>query len=134
MNSRFVRQSAAKEDLMYSSKNYVTVEGALAQFDCIFQQLMLAHQEYHSLLEDDEKLADEQWFEEVDERAFTSKHKVYNWLKEAETQQSAKKAYSKKRSNSTSSGSSTNMKPSIVVAEVDAPRKGPWRKRQNWLS
>ena len=46
---------------------------------------MLAHQEYHSLLEDDEKLADEQWFEEVDERAFTSKHKVYNWLKEAET-------------------------------------------------
>ena len=71
---------------MYSSKNYVTVEEeALAQFDYIFKQLLLGHQEYHSLLEDDEKLADEEWFEEADERVFTSKHKVYNWLKEGKS-------------------------------------------------
>ena len=55
-------------------------------------------------------LADEEWFEEVDERAFTFKHKVYNCLKEAETERSAKKAYSKKRS--TSSGSSRKTKSS----------------------
>ena len=78
---------------MYSSKNYMTVEEALVQFSYIFKQLLLVHQEYHSLLEDDEKLADEEWFEEVDERVFTFKHKVYNWLKEAETERSAKKAY-----------------------------------------
>ena len=106
MNSRLVRQSGTIEDLMYLSKNYVTVEEALAQFDYIFKQLLLVHQEYHYLLEDDEKLADEEWFEEVDERVFTFKHKVYKWLKEAETEQSAKKAYSKKGSKSTSSGSS----------------------------
>ena len=70
------------------------------------------HQEYHSLLEDDEKLADEEWFEEVDERVFTFKHKVYNWLKEEETELSAKKAYSKKGSKSTSSGTSRKMKSS----------------------
>ena len=64
------------------------------------------HQEYCSLLENDEKLADEEWFEEVDERVFTFKHKVYNWLKEAETERSAKKVYSKKGSKSTSSDSS----------------------------
>ena len=58
MNSRLVRQSGTIEDLMYSSKNYMTVEEALAQFDYIFKQLLLVHQEYHSLLEDDEKLAD----------------------------------------------------------------------------
>ena len=46
------------------------------------------------MLEDDEKLADEEWFEEVDERLFTFKHKVYNWLKEGESKRSAKKAYS----------------------------------------
>ena len=56
-------------------------------------------------MEDDEKLADEEWFEEVDEHVFTFKHKVYNWLKEAETERSAKKAYSKKGSKSTSCGS-----------------------------
>ena len=106
MNSRLVRQSGTIEDLMYSSKNYMTVEEALAQFDYIFKQLLLVHQEYHSLLEDDEKLADEEWFEEVDERVFTFKHKVYNWLKEAETERSAKKVYSKKGSKSTSSDSS----------------------------
>ena len=39
--------------------------------------MLLVYQEYHSLL-DDEKLADEEWFEEVDERVLTFKHKVYN--------------------------------------------------------
>ena len=112
MNPRLVRQSGTIEDLMYSSKNYVTVEEALAQFDYIFKQLLLVLQEYHSLLEDDETLADEEWFEEVDERVFTYKHKVYNWLKEAETEQSAKKAYSRKGSKSTSSGSSRKTKSS----------------------
>ena len=42
-------------------------------------------QKYHSFLEDNEKLADEEWFEEVDECVFTFKHRVYNWLKEAKT-------------------------------------------------
>ena len=56
----------------------MTVEEALAQLGYIFKQLILVHQEYHSLLEDDGKLTDEEWFEEVDERAFTFKHKVYN--------------------------------------------------------
>ena len=41
---------------------------------------------------------------------FTFKHKVYNWLKEAKTEQSAKKVYSKKGSKSTSSGSSRKTK------------------------
>ena len=89
----------------------MTVEEALAQFDYIFKQLLLVHQEYHSLLED-EKLADEEWCEEVDECVFTFKHKVYNWLKEAETERSAKKVHSKKGSKSTSSGSSRKTKSS----------------------
>ena len=35
MNSRLARKFGTIEDLMYSSKNYVTVEEALAQFDYI---------------------------------------------------------------------------------------------------
>ena len=52
--ARLVRQSGTIEHLMYSSKNYVTVEKALEQFDYIFKQLLVLHQEYYSLLEDDE--------------------------------------------------------------------------------
>ena len=89
-----------------STNNYVTVEEVLAQFDYIFKQLLLVHQEYHSLLEDDERLADEEWFEEVDKHLFPFKQKVYNWLKQAETEQSAKKPYSKTGLKSTSFGSS----------------------------
>ena len=59
---------------MYSSKIYVTVEEALAQFDYIFEQLLLVHQEYHSLLEDDEKLADEESFEEEEDEVICFKH------------------------------------------------------------
>ena len=62
------------------------------------------HKEYHPLLEDDEKLADEEQCEEVDERVFP--------LKEAETEQSAKKAYSRKGSKSISSGSGGKTKSS----------------------
>ena len=106
MNSRLAQQFETIEDLMYSSCTHQ------AQLDYIFKQLLLVHQKYLSFLEDDEKLADEGWFEEVDERVFTFKHKVYNWLKEAETERSAKKVYSKKGSKSTSSGSSRKTKSS----------------------
>ena len=64
------------------------------------------------MLEDDEKLAEDEWFEEVDERVFAFKHKVHNWLKEAETERSAKKVYSKKGSKSTNSGTSRKTKSS----------------------
>ena len=83
INSRLYRQFGTIDDLIYSSKNYV--EEALKQFDYTFKQLLLVHQEYHTLLEDDEKLADEDLFEEVDKCVFTFKHKVYSQLKEAET-------------------------------------------------
>ena len=127
MNSRLVRKSGTVEDLMYSSKNYVTVEEALAQFDFMFKQFLLVHQEYHSLLEDDETLADGEWFE-VDERVLTLKCKVYNWLKEAETEQSAKKTYSKKGSKSTSSGSSRKTKSSNSSGRIRCSKKRAMEK------
>ena len=47
MNSGLLRQSSAIQDLIYSAKNMVTVEEEIAQFDYIFKQLLLVHQEYH---------------------------------------------------------------------------------------
>ena len=113
----------------------MTVEEALAQFDYIFKQLLLVHQEYHSLLEDDEKLADEEWFEEVDERVFTFKHKVYNWLKEPETERSAKMVYLKKGSKSTSSGSSRKTESSNSSGSSRCSKgRAMEKKRGSWQS
>ena len=88
MNSRLLRQSSVIQDLMYSAKNMGTVEEEIAQFDYIFKQLLLVHQGinqgYQSLLAEEEKPTDEEWFEEVNERVFTFKHQVHSWLRDAE--------------------------------------------------
>ena len=53
MNYRLLRQSSAIQDLMYSTKNMVTFQEEIAQTDYIFKQLLLVHQEYHSLLDEE---------------------------------------------------------------------------------
>ena len=65
------------------------------------------------MLDEPDKYNDGEWFEEVDERVFTFKHKVHNWLKHAEAEQghSSKKS-PKIGSKSTSSGSSRRSKSS----------------------
>ena len=70
---------------MYSVKNMLTVEEEIAQIDCIFKQLLLlVHQEYYSLLDEEENPTDEEWFEEVEERVFTFKLQVLKRLRNAE--------------------------------------------------
>ena len=84
MESSLLSQSSTIQDLMYSAKNMVRVQEEIAQFDYIFKQLLLVHQEYHSLLDEEEKPTEKEWFEEVDERVFTFKHQVPNWLRDSE--------------------------------------------------
>ena len=55
MNSRLLRQSYAIQEPMYSGTNIVTVDEEITQFDYIFKQLLLVHEEYHSLLDEEEK-------------------------------------------------------------------------------
>ena len=110
LNSRMLRLSDAVEDLMYSSKNQVAVEEEMAQFNFVFKKLQQVHQEYQSLLSEVEKVDEEDWFEEVDERVFAFKHKVHHWLKQVElehengSRSSSKSSKSKKSSASRSSG------------------------------
>ena len=111
MNSRLLRQAGAIKDLMYTYKNTVTVSEEIAQYDYIFKQLLLVHEEYHSSLDDPDKCNDYEWFEDVEERVFTFKHKVHNWLKDSEIEQGhSSKRSSKIGSKSASSGSSGRTK------------------------
>ena len=83
INKRMIRKSGAINDLLYCTKNSVTVEEELAQFDDRFKQLMKVHNEYLSVeVNGNEKEKQNQWFNGVDECVFSFKHKVSNLLKD----------------------------------------------------
>ena len=76
MNSRLIRQSGVVDNLMYSSKNLAAVKEDLGQVDYVLKLLVKVYEEYHSVLEEENKLESEEWFEKVDERAFSFKHRL----------------------------------------------------------
>ena len=84
-NRRMIRKSGAINNLLYSTKNSVTVEEELAQFHDLSKQRMKVHNKYSSIeVNENEKEKQNQWFDEVVERVFSLKHKVHNWLKDVE--------------------------------------------------
>ena len=70
---------------------------------------MSAHEEYQSLLTNEEQAADSEWYDQFDEKVFSFKHKMVNWLKEAELNNEEVKSrmsYKSGSSRSCKSGSS----------------------------
>ena len=76
MNSRLIRQSGVVDNLMYSSKNLAAVKEDLGQVDYVLKLLVKVYEEYHSVLEEENKLESEEWFEKVDECVFIFKHRL----------------------------------------------------------
>ena len=62
--------------------NIVAVREVLSQLDDLFKIIEDTQKEMIAL--DEAIYSDNQWFDELNEKTFTIKHKVYNWLKEAE--------------------------------------------------
>ena len=63
-----ISKSSVINNLLYSTKNSVTVEEELAHFDDLFKQLIKVHDEYLSTeVNGNETEKQNQWFEEVDE-------------------------------------------------------------------
>ena len=82
INKRMIRKSGAIKNPLYSTKNLLTVEEGLAQFHDLFKQLMKIHNEYLSIeVNGNKRKKKNQWFPE-NERVFSFKHKVSNWLKD----------------------------------------------------
>ena len=109
----------------------VTVEEEIAQFDYIFKQLLLVHQEYHSLLDEEEKPTDEEWFEEVDERVFTFKHQVHNWMRDPEMEHAnTSRQFSKKGRKLCSSRAPGGQKQAaVLVILADHQRRELWKRK-----
>ena len=53
------------------------------QFNDTTKLFMSAHEEYQSLLTDEEQAADSEWYDLFDEKVFSIKRKMVKWLKEA---------------------------------------------------
>ena len=77
---------------------------------------MICSENFFEFLEEvetiDDQYSDELWFEDIDQKVFFFKYKLYNFLREVETQDKSKRSF---KSNSKSSSKSSSSKSSRKV-------------------
>ena len=81
----------------------------MGQLNGTMKLFMSTHEEYQSLVTNEEQNADSEWYDQFDENVFSFKHKMVKWLKEAELNKDEVKSrmsYKSGSSRSCKSGSS----------------------------
>ena len=101
--SRIIRKSSEINDLLYSYQNATTVKEELAQLNDIYKLIVEINDE---MTEIDVNYSEELWFAEIDEKVFSFKHKIHNWLREGENGAKRGRGSKSSGSRSKSSGSS----------------------------
>ena len=71
-HSRLVQKSSAIDALLYSCQNMNTAREELCLFDDHFKMILEVHEEYQLI---EGKVKQEVWFDKLDEKVCTSKHK-----------------------------------------------------------
>ena len=82
--ARLIRKCAAIEDLFYSSRNITAVQEGICQFKDKLKLLMSLHEEFHAILEEEEKIESDEWIDMMAEQIFNFKRRVHTWLKNVE--------------------------------------------------
>ena len=95
---------------MENKFNVRAVSEKLKQYDDFLKLFSGVQGEYHGKLDDDQQKADDFWFDEVDQKIFTFKHSVHNYLQENERVMSRRSGSSRKTKSSSSSSSSQSRK------------------------
>ena len=95
---------------MENKFNVRAVSEKLKQYDDFLKLFSGVQGEYHGKLDDDQQKADDFWFDEVDQKIFTFKHSVHNYLQENEEVMSRRSRSSRKTKSSSSSSSSKSRK------------------------
>ena len=90
VSGRLIRKYATIEDLLFSARNLVAVQEEMAQFIDLLKMLLIAHEEYNALSEDEMRDKENEWFDEIDNQVFSFKRKITCWLKKAEEEKSQK--------------------------------------------
>ena len=84
LKSKMERKSKEIDDLLYSTKNQITIEESMIQFNNLLKMFESAQNQYLQLRE--KKDGADTWFEDIDNWVFEFKHKICNWLRETERQ------------------------------------------------
>ena len=106
--SRLLKKSSEIDDLMYSYHNSITVKEELAQLNDMFKMLVDIHKGFGKI---DKEYIDDPWLDDIDQKVFSFKHKLHNWLKEREKEHKKNhSSRSRTRSSSSKSKSSTREK------------------------
>ena len=95
---------------MENKFNVRAVSEKFKQYDYFLKLFSGVQGEYHGKLDDDQQKADDFWFDEVDQKIFTFKHSVHNYLQENEEVMSRRSGISRKTKSSSSSSSSKSRK------------------------
>ena len=95
---------------MENKFNVRAVSEKFKQYDDFLKLFSGVQGEYHGKLDDDQQKADDFWFDEVDQKIFTFKHSVHNYLQENEEVMSRRSRSSRKTKSSSSSSSSKSRK------------------------
>ena len=102
--SRVIRKSSEIDDLMYSSQNGIAVKEELQQLNDMFKMLV------------------ELWFDDIDQKVFSFKYKVHNWLREVEKQDKSERSFKSSSKSSSKSGSSRSSKRSSTKERAVAEK------------
>ena len=94
-----------------------SIEELYAQYNDLVQMFMAVHGKYVIMMVPEEKLEDEAWFDEVDERLFSFKHKVINCLSDLKKNDD-NKSQSSGRSKSTYRNKSTRCSSRSSIKEM----------------
>ena len=103
-----MRKCSIIEDVLFSNKNKIAVEVELAQFNDLFKMFLSIHEEYSQVLDNDERVDEDDWFNDLDNAVCTFKRKIHSWLRSAETERKSSKGSSRSSESrrNKSSGSS----------------------------
>ena len=113
--ARLLRKSTIINETLLCKGNIFAVREELSELDDLFKIIEDTQREMIAL--DEAIYSDDQWFDELDEKTFAIKLKVYSWLKEperglddAESRMSSFKKGSSRSSKSLSKGSPIRIK------------------------
>ena len=96
--------------------NVRAISEEFKQYDDLLKLFLDVHYEYHGKLEESQQEADDFWFDEVDQKIFTFKHSVINYLQENEEVMS-KRSGSSRKTKSSSGSSSESRSPRKSIKE-----------------
>ena len=107
---RLQRKSENMRNLMENKFSVRAVSEEFKQYDDLLKLFSELQGEYHGKLDDDQQKAVDFWYDEVDQKIFTFKHSVHNYLQENEEVMSRRSRSSRKTKSSSSSSSSKSRK------------------------